>query len=98
MLSTVTIVVNLAFSLILVRWLGFRGLAVATSLAAIVHGGLALVLLRRQLDGIGGGHLAMTFFKIAGRVGSDGPRRHGRDRGSSRHGRLALAPAHNCFG
>ncbi len=47
-LSTVTIVVNLALSLILVRWIGFRGLALATSLAAIVNGGLSLVLLRRH--------------------------------------------------
>ena len=53
-LSTVTIVVNLVLSLILVRWIGFRGLALATSLAAIVHGGLSLVLLRRQLGRIGG--------------------------------------------
>jgi putative peptidoglycan lipid II flippase len=64
-LSTVTIAVNLAFSLILVRWIGFRGLAIATSLAAIVHGVLALVLLRRQLGRIGGGRLAMSFIKIA---------------------------------
>jgi putative peptidoglycan lipid II flippase len=65
LLSTITIVVNLALSLILVQWLGFRGLAVATSLAAIVHGGLSLLLLRRQLGRIGGGHLAITFIKIA---------------------------------
>ena len=50
---------------ILVRWIGFRGLAVATSLAAIVHGVLALALLRRQLGQIGGARLAMTFLKIA---------------------------------
>jgi len=64
-LSTITIAVNLAFSLILVRWIGFRGLAVATSLAAIVHGALALVLLRQQLGRIGGGRLAISFGKIA---------------------------------
>lgn len=68
-LSTVTIAVNLAFSLILVRWIGFRGLAIATSLAAIVHGVLALVLLRRHLGRIGGGHLAMSFIKIAAASG-----------------------------
>ena len=64
-LSTVTIGVNLAFSVILVRWIGFRGLALATSFAAIVHGGLSLVLLRRQLGRIGGGQLATSFLKIA---------------------------------
>jgi putative peptidoglycan lipid II flippase len=63
-LSTVTIVVNLALSVILVRWIGFRGLPLATSSAAIVHGGLALVLLRRQLGRIGGNQLAKAFLKI----------------------------------
>jgi putative peptidoglycan lipid II flippase len=63
-LSTVTIVVNLALSVILVRWIGFRGLALATSMAAVVHGGLALVLLRRQLGPIGGSELAKAFLKI----------------------------------
>ena len=64
LLSTITIVVNLALSVLLVQWIGFRGLALATSLAAIIHGGLSLVLLRRQLGRIGGGHLARTFLKI----------------------------------
>lgn len=64
-LSTVTIAVNLVLSLLLVRWIGFQGLALATSLAAIVHGGLSLALLRRQLGRIGGVRLAMTFLKIA---------------------------------
>src|SRR5262245_32282752 len=64
-LSTFTIIVNLGLSLILVRWIGFRGLALATSLAAIVHGGFALALLRRLLGPIGGGRLAMSFLKIA---------------------------------
>jgi putative peptidoglycan lipid II flippase len=68
-LSTVTIAVNLALSLILVRWIGFRGLALATSLAAMVHGGLSLALLRRHLGQIGGGHLAMTLLKIAAASG-----------------------------
>jgi putative peptidoglycan lipid II flippase len=68
-LSTVTIAVNLVFSLILVRWMGFKGLAVATSLAAIVHGVLSLALLRRQLGQIGGGHLAMSFLKIGAASG-----------------------------
>src|SRR5262249_32961508 len=68
-LSTITIIVNLVFSLILVRWMGFRGLALATSLAAIVHGSLSLGLLRRQLGRIGGGRLAITFLQIAAASG-----------------------------
>src|SRR5262249_55542569 len=70
-LSTITIIVNLVFSLILVRWMGFRGLALATSLAAIVHGALSLVLLRRQLGRIGGGRPAVDVLEIyAARAGS----------------------------
>jgi putative peptidoglycan lipid II flippase len=64
MLSVVTIIVNLAFSLILVRWMGFSGLALAASLSMCVHGVLSLVLLRRRLGRIGGGHLTVTFVKI----------------------------------
>src|SRR5262249_54830873 len=53
-------------SLILVRSIGFKGLAVATSLAAITQGVLSLLLLRQQLGRIGGTHLATTFLKIVG--------------------------------
>jgi putative peptidoglycan lipid II flippase len=64
MLSTVSIGVNLVLSMVLVRTMGFRGLALATSLAAIVNGGLALVLLRQRLGRIGGAHLTLTLLKI----------------------------------
>jgi len=63
-LSTMSIVVNLALSLVLVRAIGFRGLALATSLAAIVNGVLSLILLRRRLGRIGGAHLTATLVKI----------------------------------
>src|SRR6185503_7157427 len=49
LLSTISIVVNLALSILFVRWLGFRGLALATSTAAIIHGALSLVFLRHYL-------------------------------------------------
>ena len=65
LLSTITIVVNLVFSVIFVRWLGFRGLALATSAAAIVHGALSLALLRRRLGPFGGRELATTLLKVA---------------------------------
>jgi len=66
MLSVISIAVNLGFSVILVQWIGFKGLAVATSLAAIIQGGLSLLLLRQQLGRVGGTHLATTFLKIVG--------------------------------
>jgi putative peptidoglycan lipid II flippase len=69
LLSTITIAVNLALSLILVRSIGFRGLALATALAAIVNGVLSLALLRRQVGRMGGVRLAMTFLKIAAASG-----------------------------
>jgi putative peptidoglycan lipid II flippase len=64
-LSMVSVTVNLALSLVLVRVMGFGGLALATSAAALVNATLCLVLLRGQLDGIGGRHLAATLAKVA---------------------------------
>jgi putative peptidoglycan lipid II flippase len=63
--STASIVLNLALNLMLVRAMGFRGLALGTSIAALTNGGLLLVLLRRHLAGIGGSHLSMTVAKSA---------------------------------
>ena len=53
--SVCTIAANIVVSLALVRTLGFRGLALGTSLAALANGALLMLLLRRRLDGIGGG-------------------------------------------
>jgi putative peptidoglycan lipid II flippase len=64
-LSAVSVCVNIACSVLLVRHLGFQGLALATSIAALVHGALCVVLLRRQLGGIGLRHLAGTLASTA---------------------------------
>ena len=64
LLSGISIAVNLALSIVLVRVIGFRGLPLATSLAAIVNGGSSVLLLRAQLGRIGGIHLAVSLFKI----------------------------------
>jgi putative peptidoglycan lipid II flippase len=64
-LSVVSVTVNLVLSLALVRAMGFTGLALATSLAALVNGGLCMVLLRSQLDGIEGARLARLLFSVA---------------------------------
>jgi putative peptidoglycan lipid II flippase len=55
--------VNIAASLMLVGPLGFRGLALATSIAALVHGLTLIALLRRRLHGLGGWQLAATLAK-----------------------------------
>lgn len=64
-LSVVSMLTNLGLSLALVRVMGFGGLALATSLAALVNGLLCVVLLRRHLDGLAGRSLALTFLKTA---------------------------------
>jgi len=63
--SAFSIAVNMAASLVLVRLIGFRGLALATSIAAISNGAILLLLLRRQLRGIGGRRLLEKTMKIA---------------------------------
>ena len=63
--SFATIAFNLLASLVLVQPLGFRGLALGTSLAALANGGLLIWLLRRPLGGIDGSHLLYTFTKTS---------------------------------
>lgn len=63
-LSMVSVTTNLLLSLLLVRVMGFSGLALATSIAALVNASLCLVLLRAHLAGIGGRALAAALGKI----------------------------------
>jgi putative peptidoglycan lipid II flippase len=64
-LSTASILVNIGLSLLLVPHIGFRGLALATALAALVNGGASLWWLRRRLGGIHGRRLLATLGKIS---------------------------------
>jgi putative peptidoglycan lipid II flippase len=50
--SMVTVGVNAGLNVILVRVLGYAGLALGTSLAALFNATVLLVLLRRELDGL----------------------------------------------
>src|SRR5205085_11682412 len=45
-------------------WIGFRALALATSVAALGNGGVLAVLLRRRLNGIEGERLTRVFLKL----------------------------------
>ena len=65
MLSVVSVAVNLTLSTVLVRTMGFVGLALATSVAALTNATLCIVILRAQLDGIDGRRLAGSFAKVA---------------------------------
>ena len=50
--SMVSVLVNAALNIALVRVMGYRGLALGTSIAALVNAATLLVLLRRRLDGL----------------------------------------------
>jgi len=62
--SVCTVVLNVALSVTLVHVMGFLGLALGTSISALANGGTLVFLLRRQLDGIEGRRLGVTFVKI----------------------------------
>ena len=62
--SILSVAVNLSLNLVLVRVLGYAGLALGTTLAAIFNAGLLLWLLRRRLRGIEGRLLTVAALKI----------------------------------
>lgn len=63
MLSSASVLFNLLLSVVLVRAIGFSGLALATALTAVVSGGVSLLLLRRQLGHLEGRRLLLTSVK-----------------------------------
>jgi putative peptidoglycan lipid II flippase len=100
-ISVGSMVVNVVASLSLVHAMGFRGLALGTSIAAWAHGGLALLLLRSHLSGIDGAALLSKFLRIIVAAGAMAAAAMGTERlavdflpGSSlavQAGRLSLA-------
>ena len=64
LISAAVIVVNVAASIALVRVIGFQGLALGTSIAAIVNAAALLWMLRRRLGGIEGGRLLATLVRV----------------------------------
>ena len=56
---------NIVLNLVLVRVLGYQGLALGTAIAALTNGALLLALLRQRLDGLEGARIANTFGRIA---------------------------------
>jgi putative peptidoglycan lipid II flippase len=63
--SVCAIVLNVVFSVALVRVMGFAGLALGTSLAAMANGALLLGLLAKRLEGIEARQLARAVVKIS---------------------------------
>ena len=64
--SVCSIVVNIVCSIVLVRIIGFGGLALGTSIAAIVNAAALVWMLRRRLDGLDDRRLAITSLKVLG--------------------------------
>lgn len=62
--SVLSIAANLAINLVLIRVLGYRGLALGTAIAAIFNAVVLLWILRGRLGGLEGRRVAMALAKI----------------------------------
>jgi putative peptidoglycan lipid II flippase len=62
--SVATVAVNAALNIVLVRFIGYRGLALGTSVAALFNAALLMFLLRRRLGGLDGRRVVSSFVRI----------------------------------
>jgi putative peptidoglycan lipid II flippase len=62
--SVCTVIVNAILNIMLVRVMGYVGLALGTSIAAVFNASVLLVLLRRHLGGLNGGRMAGSLARI----------------------------------
>ena len=65
LVSVATVAVNAGLNLALVRVMGFRGLALGTSIAALFNAVVLIVILRRSLGGLEDGRIIGSLGKIA---------------------------------
>jgi putative peptidoglycan lipid II flippase len=65
LVSIVTVLINAGLNITLVRVLGYRGLALGTSIAALFNAAVLLALLRGHLGGLQEGRLASSFARVA---------------------------------
>ena len=63
-ISIASVLVNAALNVALVRVMGYRGLALGTSIAAMVNAAALLFLLRRRLGGLEDRRVLLSFAKI----------------------------------
>jgi putative peptidoglycan lipid II flippase len=63
--SVSSVAANVLLNVVLYRVIGYAGLALGTSLAAIVNAGIQIVMLRRHLGGIDERRMIVTFAKVA---------------------------------
>ena len=64
LVSIMSVILNVVLNLILVRTMGFRGLALGTSIAALANALVLLALLRHRLGGLEVGRILETGVKI----------------------------------
>jgi putative peptidoglycan lipid II flippase len=64
MVSAGSVLVNVALNLALVRVMGYRGLALGTSITAIVNASVQLFLLRREISGLEGSRIAASLARV----------------------------------
>lgn len=62
--SAGSVLVNIILNVTLVRSFGYRGLALGTSITAILNAALQLFLLRREIHGIEGARIAASFARV----------------------------------
>ena len=62
--SAITVAANALLNVTLVRTMGYTGLALGTSIAALLNAGLLLYLLARKLDGLEGPRVADSLARI----------------------------------
>ena len=63
--ATISVVLNIFLNIIMSRYLGIGGLALATSIAAMVGTLLMFVTLRKKIGGLGLRKIARSFFKMS---------------------------------
>jgi putative peptidoglycan lipid II flippase len=64
LVSAGSVVVNVALNLALVRAMGYRGLALGTSITAILNATVQLLLLRREIDGLDGRRMIASLVRV----------------------------------
>jgi putative peptidoglycan lipid II flippase len=64
--SIASVLLNVSLNLVLVRVMGYQGLALGTSVTALANAGAQLFLLRREIGGVDGDRIAGTFVRVLG--------------------------------
>ena len=65
LVSVGSVALNIILNVVLVQVMGFRGLALGTSIAALANAGVLIFLLRRRLGGLDIDRLMVAFVKVA---------------------------------